>query len=184
MKKLILFLSICLIFCSNIVSAQECNDFFLYRTPTVGYILDSQSTSGLCKSDSVYKYRFQMENNKEYKISFFASAVFNAKVDFKLYNSKGNIILDLQGDLDTTINKPVALREFYDGNNMIYPYFTVYPSTIEYYTLEIKTNKLAYKKAVYNDNGDKLIIDSYYNVIGCVTLYLQYKYIESTGFGK
>lgn len=180
MKNLILIFSLSLV---NFLSlSQQCNDIFTYRKPTIGFEIDSQAKSSLCRSDSMYSYTFSVTSCKEYRFSLYAGAVFNAKVNFVITNSKGKILFDLQGDEDTLMKKPVALRNRFVNGKSIYPYFAFISETDDIYTLKVTTEKLVHIRERISELGEPYTEVIPYIVTGCVTFYLQSKQLEVSEF--
>jgi len=131
MKFKILFFLVFISF--KICIAQEyCNSLFLeYRNIEPPWELNYQAEA-LCESDKAYGLIISIYQGYEYRLSFYASFVFDNNINFKIIdmNTK-EIIFDEKGG--------AALIPYYDltTGKQIHPFFEFYPKNTTNLKIEI-----------------------------------------------
>lgn len=131
MKKMLkatlfmLFISLLAIASSH---AQDCTDYLIYRNPLPPFKLNSQTKSASCQAGRTYKLVLTLSKDKYYRISFYASAVFDNKIQFKIIDkSNGKTVVDLPGESDNNTKGTAVLRPYMKDDKMVHPYFNFIP---------------------------------------------------------
>lgn len=110
----------------------DCSDFFKYRRPEAPYEFNSQSKSAVCVTGNTYEFVVSLYEGYDYRMSFFASPVFNNKINFKIVDMNTSAtVMNLPGDSETGEKGTCVLKSYFDlveGKN-IYPYFDFYPAS-------------------------------------------------------
>ena len=133
MKKL-MFVILAAIFALPIVgfSQVDCSNFLADRKAEPPYKINSMSKSAVCVSGHKYEFVVPLQKGYEYRIIFFASSVFNNKINFKIVDlNTGETVLDLPGESETNDKGTAALASYYDEklNTEVHPYFDFIPQT-------------------------------------------------------
>ncbi len=114
-------------------SAQgDCSSFFKFRKPAAPYAYNDQSSSAMCVTGNNYEFILPLTKGKDYRLKFYAGAVFNNRVNFKIIDqSTHETILDLPGESRTNEEGTAVLRDYWDENKNkdVHPYFDFYPVT-------------------------------------------------------
>lgn len=112
--------------------AQNCSGYVRYHKVTYPYKYNGQSKSASCATGKTYKFLVPLYEGKDYKLSFYASSVFNNKLNFKIIDeSTGRTVIDLPGESPTNqANESVLVRPMLeDGSTGEYPYFEFHPES-------------------------------------------------------
>lgn len=116
-----------------LVSAQgNCSDFFKYRRPEIPYEYNDQSSSAMCVTGNNYEFILPLNKGKDYRLKFYAAAIFNNKINFKIIDqSTHQTIIDLPGETYSAEEGSCVLKDFFDedSNKEVHPYFDFYPVT-------------------------------------------------------
>jgi len=118
----------------SIFAQQNCSqalDFHRERVQKPWEFSD-MSKSATCATGNTYEFNMPLLKGKEYRIMFYAAAVFNNRMRFKIIDqSTHEVIMDLPGE--TTMNEKgtIVLKDYYDGvlEKMIHPYFDFIPGS-------------------------------------------------------
>lgn len=176
MKKLI-FILIVVIYTTNVFSQNtDCSNIFNYRKTDKGYTLNHQSKSALCKSNASYEFTIVLEKNIRYKLSFFASSVFNNDMRFTLKDSlTKKVLLDLPGKTETSNKGETVLSAYFDkySNKMIHPSFEFFSTERSVINVYIKIPEFKTKETKYSLEGEIMYIYTTLDVSGCVSMFLQ-----------
>jgi hypothetical protein len=131
-SKLILIFSIAVLFPALSKAQGLCSDFFKYRLPEISYSYNDQSSSAVCVTGQTYEFVLPLLKGKDYRLKFYAAAVFNNKINFKIIDeSSHETILDLPGESSSRNEGTCVLADFYDGDTgkSKHPYFDFFPVT-------------------------------------------------------
>ncbi len=159
----------------------DCSSKLKLLHPAKSYTYNMSSKSAACLTGKKYEFMLSLSSGKDYRISFFASSVFNNKINFRIIDtSSGNKVLDLPGESDDARKGSCVLREYLDKdkNKMIHPYFDFHPNSTT--TLKIiidvleKEQEEVASAGGYNSPKD---VDK-----GCITVFIQDREAEQTGF--
>jgi hypothetical protein len=163
------------------VSAQgDCSDFFKYRKPEVPYEYNDQSSSAMCVTGNNYEFILPLNKGKDYRLKFYAAAVFNNQVRFKIIDqSSHQTILDLPGESGTGAQGTCVLKDYFDEdtNKEIHPAFDFFPVTST--TLKIIIEVLPLKQEVSTDPNVKMQVKQ---DRGCITVVVLDKPTSNSSF--
>ena len=151
-KIIILF---AVIFLSPLFSEAQgkCSDFFKYRKPDATYEYNDQSSSAVCVTGQTYEFVLPLTKGKDYRLKFYAAAVFNNKINFKIIDeSTHETIIDLPGESQLREEGTCVLADFYneDTGKSTHPYFDFYPASST--TLKIIMEVLPAPQGETSDN--------------------------------
>ncbi len=113
-------------------SQIDCSNFLADRKAEEPYRINSLSKSAVCVSGHTYEFVVPLQKGYEYRIIFYASSVFNNKINFKIVDlNTGKTVLDLPGESETNEKGTAALAPYYDERTgrEIHPYFDFIPQT-------------------------------------------------------
>ncbi len=111
--------------------AQDCSNYMENRKAEPPYQKNSLSKSALVVSGHKYEFVVPLQKGYDYRIMFFASPVFNNRINFKIIDLNTNeVVLDLPGETEARTKGSCALAPWVnkDGKE-IHPYFDFYPQT-------------------------------------------------------
>ncbi len=161
------------------VSAQtlNCPSTLKMRRATAPYKFNSLSKSAQCLTGKNYDFILTLYQGRDYRLSFFASAVFNNNIIFKLVNLKTNeTILDLPGEIKDEYgdsNKKTALVGKTDRNGrVIHPHFDIIPEYTTQFKVMINVASTGKKTSTGYEDRKR----------GCITVFIQDKKAEAIGF--
>ena len=144
----------------SLVNAQgDCSSFFKYRRPEAPYEYNSQSKSAMCVTGNTYEFILPLTKGKDYRLKFFAAAVYNNKINFKIIDqSSHEVVLDLPGEVGQYAEpKPgtCVLQNYLDDDTdkTIHPFFDFFPVTST--TLKIIIDVLPLEQTLSNNSGQK-----------------------------
>ncbi len=130
--KLIYIIALVLLFPLFSDAQSRCSDFFKYRRPEAPYEYNDQSSSAVCVTGQTYEFILPLTKGKDYRLKFYAAAVFNNKINFKIIDeSTHETVLDLPGESATREEGSCVLADYYNEDNgkSSHPYFDFYPAT-------------------------------------------------------
>jgi len=160
----------------------DCASRLKMRRPTPPYKYNALSKSAQCFTGKKYEFVVPLTAGKEYRISFYASPVFNNKINFRIIDmNTGQKVLDLPGEVDNYDKKgSCVLRPYTDPetNKSVHPYFPFYPSTST--QLKIIIDIPSIKQS--NDEGGSFNSPEE-RKRGCVTVFIQDKKAEFSNGG-
>ncbi len=159
---------------------SKCSDFFKYRRPEAPFEYNDQSRSAVCVTGQTYEFILPLTKGKDYRLKFFAAAVFNNKINFKIIDeSTHETVLDLPGESYTREEGSCVLADFYneDTGKSKHPYFDFFPATST--TLKIIMEVLP---APQDESSNPNIKKQKKVNRGCVTVVVLDKTSEETSF--
>lgn len=110
---------------------QNCSSFISYNTPQYPYKYNGQSKSATCQTGRTYKFIVTLLKGNEYKLSFYASSVFDNKINFKIIDeSTGDVVLERPGQSEDISKKGsvlVAPMDMETAEMGDYPSFDFHP---------------------------------------------------------
>jgi len=148
--------------------AQNCaSQLELHKKIEKPFTLNDMSKSATCVSGNTYEFKLPLTKGKDYRIQFYAAAVFNNKINFTVIDeSTHETVLSLPGEtFDRKIGSCV-LAPWWDEETMkeFHPYFDFYPPTST--TLKII---LEIPEAPQDTTDDGSVAPKKFNR-GCVTV--------------
>ena len=158
----------------------KCSDFFKYRRPEAPYEYNDQSSSAVCITGQTYEFILPLTKGKDYRLKFYAAAVFNNRIKFKIIDqSNHETVLDLPGESATREEGSCVLADFWDDDTgkSKHPSFDFYPVTST--TLKIIMEVLPAPQSESSDPNIKKQVKQYR---GCVTVVVLDKTAESSSF--
>jgi hypothetical protein len=180
MKSKSIFI-LALVFFPLFSNAQaKCSDFFQYRLPEAPYEYNDQSSSAVCVTGQTYEFVLPLTKGKDYRLKFYAAAVFNNRINFKIIDqSTHQTVLELPGESGTRAEGTCVLADFFDEDTgkAHHPYFDFYPVTST--TLKIILEVLPAPQPESNDPNVKKQVKI---ERGCVTVVILDKPSEDASF--
>ncbi|MCD4794569.1 MAG: hypothetical protein K8R54_15140 [Bacteroidales bacterium] len=158
----------------------KCSDFFKYRRPEAPYEYNDQSSSAVCVTGQTYEFILPLTKGKDYRLKFYAAAVFNNRINFKIIDqSNHETVLDLPGESGSREEGSCVLADFWndDTGKAKHPYFDFYPVTST--TLKIIIEVLPTPQGESSDPNVKKQIKMNR---GCVTVVVLDKKADNTSF--
>jgi hypothetical protein len=151
-------------------SQPNCASFIKYQVAQYPFRYNSQSKSAACASGKTYKFLITLQADYDYKISFYASSIFDNKMKFKIIDEgTGKTVLDLPGEATpndkqglSVLVAPVLAEKEAD-----YPFFEFHPVTTTRLQIQIDVEKVA------EGQDDKR---------GCIGVLIMDKKGEGSGF--
>ena len=131
-SKLILILTVILLLPLFADAQAKCSDFFKYRIPEAPFEYNDQSSSAVCVTGQTYEFVLPLTKGKDYRLKFYAAAVFNNRIKFKIIDqSNHETVLDLPGESATREEGSCVLADFWDDDTgkSKHPSFDFYPVT-------------------------------------------------------
>jgi hypothetical protein len=116
----------------------------------------------------------------EYRFSFFASAIFNNNIRFKIINkTTGELMLDLPGEAAGNSTSAI-LEDYFDEkqNKFVHPYYDLSTDQECNYLVVVEVGELNENNSLTNSN---ILVDNDQKK-GCVTIFMQSKSTENFGF--
>ena len=146
---LVPFFSIAQIDCSN----------FQNRKAEPPYEISSLTKSATCITGHTYEFVIPLSKGYEYRILFFASSVFNNKVNFKIVDlNTSETVLDIPGESNSRERGTCALAPYYNVklNREIHPYFDFFPQSTTNLKIIIELEEVG--NAVKNKGCIKVLV--------------------------
>lgn len=171
------------LFCFSFrIAAQDmdCASKIKYRYANKTFKIDDQSKSAICYSGQKYEYNVFVSAQNEYRFSFFASAVFNNNIRFKIINtSTGELLLNLPGEAAGN-NTSAILEDYFDPQQkkFIHPFYEIIPDKDCNYQVIVEVGEIKENNILTNS---KILVESDQKK-GCVTVFMQSKSAENFGF--
>ncbi len=182
--KKISFILLVYVLCFNQnahAQSMACQTVLKYRQASFPYQYSDLSKSAVCTSGKTYEFIVPLESGNEYRLSFFASSVFNHQINFRIIDlSTNEQVLDLPGESDNMESCNCALREYFHDklNKLVHPHYDFIPtnSTNIKIIIDIPSvdGKMPTNNSIYQGSIDK--------VSGCVTVFVQDKKADDFGF--
>ncbi len=114
------------------LAQDRCSAFFTYRKAVPPYGFNDQSKSAICMTGKSYELHLPLTKGKDYRLKFFAAAVFNNNLRFKIIDQGTHeTVLDLPGKSESGEEGSCVLADYFDeaSGKSIHPYFDFYPAT-------------------------------------------------------
>jgi len=165
---------------NTIAQSFDCMSTLKLRYASPPYKFNELSKSAVCRTGEKYEYLMKLEKNSDYRISFFASTVFNNNINFKILNNgSGEILIDMPGLTDDT-KKLNALEVYFDSetNKLIHPFFDLSPKLDT--EIKILVDIIPENLEAYTEPNGILVQNNQKK--GCVTIFIQSKPTEIDGF--
>jgi len=159
----------------------KCSDFFKYRRPDATYEYNDQSSSAVCVTGQTYEFVLPLTKGKDYRLKFYAAAVFNNRLNFKIIDeSTHETVIDLPGESQLREEGTCVLADFYneDTGKSTHPYFDFYPASST--TLKIIMEVIPAPQGEASDNPN--IKKQVKLNRGCVTVVVLDKPAEDSSF--
>ncbi|MBN1250534.1 MAG: hypothetical protein JXR51_14840 [Bacteroidales bacterium] len=159
----------------------NCPSTLTMRVASAPYKFNNLSKSAQCLTGNKYEFVLTLNKGKDYKISFYASPVFNNNIKFKIIDlSTNQIVLDLPGETENSMKGECVLKAYFDDKQgkEVHPSFNFYPDN---------TTSLKIIIDVASIEGNKENSESGFNAPeekqkGCVTVFIQDRLAENQGF--
>ena len=157
----------------------DCPSRLKMRRPTSPFVFNDLSKSAQCLTGKKYEFILPLTKGKDYRISFYASPIFNNEIQFRIIDvNSGEKVLDLPGQTEASNKGDCVLRAYYDNKQakLIHPYFDFYPasSTQLKIIIEVASTEQGSSNANFNapETRNK----------GCITVFVQDRKAEDVGF--
>ncbi|PIE86268.1 MAG: hypothetical protein CSA05_01390 [Bacteroidia bacterium] len=125
--------------------SQNCSNFIGYTNSVYPWKYNSQSKSATCQTGRTYKFIVTFNKGREYKISFYASSIFDNRMNFKITDeSSGEVFVDKPGETELDSKKGSVLMAPMDmdtGEQLDYPSFSFIPLNTLRLQIEIDIEK-------------------------------------------
>jgi len=173
------FVLLILVFPVVTFAQLDCSDFFKYRRAEAPYEYNSQSKSAVCVTGNTYEFVISLYEGHDYRMSFFASPVFNNDLTFKIIDmNTTSTVLNLPGESTTNEKGTCVLKSYFDlaSGSSIHPYFDFFPASTT--NLKIIIEVADIETAASTDG-------SYVSAVkekGCVTVLILDTEAAKTGF--
>lgn len=181
MRKLKLIAILIIVPIALTAQSLDCPSTLQLRKATPPFAFNDLSKSAQCYTGKKYEFVLPLMKGKEYRMSFYASPIFNNKINFRVIDmNSGQKVLDLPGETASSEKGQCALREYFDkeANKMIHPFFDFMPnsSTSLKVIIDIAEDKApSTSTEVVSQTPDE-------KKKGCVTVFIQDKKSEEGGF--
>lgn len=181
MKTLKFKIILLLLFIPVTIFAQslDCPSRLKLRQPTPPYKFNDLSKSAQCLTGKKYEFVLTLTKGKEYRISFFASPVFNNDIKFRIIDvNTGEKVLDLPGETEASAKGECVLKSYFDDkqNKLVHPYFPFFVETSTKLKIIIDVAAAEQEGSESNFNAPES------RKKGCVTVYIQDRKYDSGGF--
>lgn len=191
MRKLFFSIGLVLIGFALFAQSMDCPSTLKSRKATPPYAINVYSKSMQCSTDKNYEYDVILNPGKEYRITFYASSIFNNRMSFQIIDTKtGMKLMDLPGETQENLKGESVLREYYDYKNekMVYPCFDFCPEEILNLKIAINIPEYKYKVKTVTGDPDFGTEDKFEEIIekrkGCVTIFIQEMASDEIGYEK
>ncbi len=184
MKALKIKIIILTLFVSSVFTAEaqflDCPSKLKYMRPKAPYKYSSLSKSAPCLTGKTYEFMLPLTKGKDFRISFYASPIFNNKIKFKIIDKNtGEKVMDLPGETEMSSKGECVLKGYFDDDigRIVHPYFDFYPSSTVTLRIVIEVESIEQSSS----SNSNLKVPEVRNK-GCVTVYIQEKKGEKKGF--
>ncbi|OQY04780.1 MAG: hypothetical protein B6I20_02405 [Bacteroidetes bacterium 4572_117] len=121
-----------ILFLSTTIFAQslDCPSNLKMRHPSPPFGFNDLSKSAQCLTGKKYEFLLPLTKGKDYRISFFASPVFNNNIQFRIIDvNSGKKVFDLPGESEANNKGECVLKAYFDNklNKLVHPYFDFFP---------------------------------------------------------
>ncbi len=186
MEKLKLLSLLMLLYSFTVnVNAQsvDCSGKISHYLPSRSFTVNESSKSAVCVTGKKYEFMLSLLKGKDYRISFFASPVFDRKINFRIIDvNSGKKVLDLPGETEDAKRGSCVLVEYYDKdrNAMVHPFFDFLSSAATTLKIIIDIAPKEQTNQTSSTSGGDIA-----NVAkGCITVFIQDRVAQEDGFDK
>jgi len=181
MKILKFKIILLLLFIPVTIFAQslDCPSRLKMRRPTPPFNFNDLSKSAQCLTGKKYEFVLPLTKGKDYRLSFYASPVFNNNIQFRIIDlNSGEKVLDLPGETEGSNKGECVLRAYYDDkiNKLVHPHFDFYPSSSTQLKIIIEV------ASIKQDNVDSNFNAPETREKGCITVFIQDRKADVIGF--
>jgi hypothetical protein len=180
MKKLFFVLGLLGLATFAQTQAIDCEAILKYRKATAPWQFSNLSKGLQCSTNNKYEHSLLLKPGMEYRISFYASTIFNNRMHFKIMDVKsGKALMDLPGETAENKQGECVLKEYWDYRmeKSVYPYFEFTPN--EPQELKIIIEIPEYKEKIkIRDKDENLGVEEEWREYiekrkGCVSIFIQ-----------
>jgi hypothetical protein len=176
-KQLVLF---CMLFIGiNAFSQIDCETTLAYRKAIPPYEKSELSKSIQCSTNNKYEQNVSLKPGYEYRISFYASTIFNNRMNFEIIDTKtGKTLLNVPGETKENKKGECALKEYWDYkySKTVYPYFEFSPQEIQNLKIIIDIPEYKEKIKIREKDEDLGVEEEWVEYVekrkGCVTTFV------------
>jgi hypothetical protein len=190
MKQLLTSFGFMLIGLAMHAQLMDCPSLVKSRTATYPYTVSELAKSIQCSTGNNYRCKITLSPEKEYRISFYASSIFDNHMSFQIVDSVSKeILLDRPGETKENKKGESVLRPYMDfaSGKTDYPHFDFKPCEIQHLWINIKIPVYKYQIVTGKADGVFLMEDRVETITedrkGCVTIFIQEKlsdeYVEN-----
>ncbi len=158
----------------------DCPSRLKMRRATPPFSFNDLSKSAQCLTGKKYEFVLPLSKGKDYRISFYASPIFNNDIQFRIVDvNSGKKVLDLPGETEASNKGECALRAYYDNKlgKLVHPYFDFYPSS----STQLKIIIEVASSEQENSTDSNFSAPETRNK-GCITVFVQDQKAEDVGF--
>ncbi len=181
MRKLKLIVILLIVPIAIVAQSLDCPSTLQMRRATPPFTFNDLSKSAQCFTGKKYEFVVPLMKGKEYRLSFYASPIFNNNITFRIIDmNSGQKVLELPGETQSSAKGECVLREYFDDatNKMIHPFFDFYPNSST--TLKVIIDIAA--EEAPKTGTDNTVQTTDEKKKGCVTIFIQDKKSEELGF--
>ena len=157
----------------------DCPSRLKMRRASPPFSFNDLSKSAQCLTGKKYEFVLPLTKGKDYRLSFYASPVFNNDITFKIIDlNSGKKVIDLPGQTIDSRKGECVLRAYFDDKSgkLVHPYFDFYPASSIQLKIIIDVASIEQAKANENFSGPEV------RKKGCITVFVQDKKAEDIGF--
>lgn len=159
----------------------DCPSRLKMRKATPPFKFNSLSKSAQCVTGRKYEFVVPLNAGRDYRISFYASPVFNNNINFRIIDlNTGQKVMDLPGESSNYDQKGTCvLRPYIDPSSgkSVHPYFDFYPASSTQLKIIIDIPSI---KQENSENGSNFNAPEE-RKRGCVTVFIQDKKSADNG---
>ena len=181
LKFIFIFILIIGIDTQSHAQTLDCPGTLKLRRAMPPYKLNDLSKSAACYTGRKYDFLVPLTKGKDYRLSFYASPVFNNNIHFIIIDQNtGERVLDLPGVSETGTPGTSVLQNFYDdgAQKTVHPFFDFHPATST--TLKIIIDVKSSEEGIA-DAGEGFSPPEIRQK-GCITVFIQDKKGVIEGF--
>ncbi len=179
MKKLLVFIGLLFFNVNAFSQTIDCSTTLSYRKAIPPYEISDLSQSIQCSTNKTYEQNISLKPGNEYRISFYASTVFNNRMNFKIIDTKsGKVLYDLPGETKENKKGECALKEYWDYkyNKSVYPYSEFIPKEIQNLKIVITIPEYKEKIKIREKDEELGVEEEWVEYVekrkGCVTTFV------------
>jgi len=182
--KSIKFIIVILLFPMALLAQNlDCPSTLKTKKVTAPFKFNDLSKSAQCVTGEKYEFMVPLMKGKEYRFTFYASPIFNNRINFRIFDMNENkLVLDKPGESTEQTKGSSVLREYYDAltKKPIYPFFDIVPKNST--TLKIIMDVLPPETASETSSDQSSFKVPEEKKKGCITVFIQDKNADEGGF--